>query len=334
MIRKITLLASVRDVPPGSVCIYGTGGRAQALFKALDDRADVTVRFFLDSFNAGELLGKAIRRFPDLSMEQLLEPDHVIVASTYAHAIVPTLFDRGLAQCLIFDDTLEPGQSERLQLELDMRCLRDAHHAATVRPDFNERPHEYAFALKWLARTYPEEILDVGSGETAFPAIFRTCGFKTTAIDFSSLFNTHYPVEFGDITAYASGRSFDAVTCISTLEHVEDHDKAVDNMFALLRPGGVLILTIPYNERTFIKDIGEVPNALAEVKTNHLTRVFSGELVRQWEDRHAWRIVDRMYVSMFTGAHFGLGTALPHPVQVDDPEDADLLLAVFEKQKG
>ena len=39
--------------------------------------------------------------------------------------------------------------------------------------------------------------------------------------------------------------SFDLVTCISVLEHIPDDTKAIESMWAALRPGGRLLLTLP-----------------------------------------------------------------------------------------
>lgn len=47
-----------------------------------------------------------------------------------------------------------------------------------------------------------------------------------------------------DCAAYAPA-SFDLVTCISVLEHIPEDTAAVRSMWALLRPGGKLVLTLP-----------------------------------------------------------------------------------------
>jgi|SRR5580692_2252961 hypothetical protein len=41
-------------------------------------------------------------------------------------------------------------------------------------------------------------------------------------------------------------KNFEAITCISVLEHIEDHARAMQNMVHLLVSGGVLILTTSY----------------------------------------------------------------------------------------
>jgi SAM-dependent methyltransferase len=119
----------------------------------------------------------------------------------------------------------------------------------------NERPIEYSFAFRALNQAQPQRVLDVGTGKTAFPALVRTCGFVVTAADNirdywpRGMFNPHWHVIDDDIlkSDIASG-TFDAVTCISVLEHIIDPVQAIQSMHRLLRPGGTLILTTPFGE--------------------------------------------------------------------------------------
>lgn len=47
-----------------------------------------------------------------------------------------------------------------------------------------------------------------------------------------------------DLTSYEK-ESFDLITCISVLEHIPDDEESIKTMWALLQPGGRLILTLP-----------------------------------------------------------------------------------------
>lgn len=116
----------------------------------------------------------------------------------------------------------------------------------------NERPIEYRCALDCLAAVRPKTVLDVGTGTTARPHLLPTCGFVTTAIDNvrdywdNQMMNRHWTVLDVDTTKLAEFHGpFDAVTCISVMEHIVDHRNAVRNMLRLLAPGGLLIITTP-----------------------------------------------------------------------------------------
>ena len=69
------------------------------------------------------------------------------------------------------------------------------------------------------------------------------CGYVVTATDNvrdywpGACSNRHWTVIDDDITRTRLRSSFDFITCISTLEHIQDPDAAVGYTFALLNPG-------------------------------------------------------------------------------------------------
>jgi len=51
--------------------------------------------------------------------------------------------------------------------------------------------------------------------------------------------------DFAQVDRAFAGRRFDAVMSLNTLEHIFDPIKALDNMLALVRPGGYLLVVAP-----------------------------------------------------------------------------------------
>lgn len=49
----------------------------------------------------------------------------------------------------------------------------------------------------------------------------------------------------GDIVNYDSDHPFDIITCFETIEHVDDYQGAIQNLYRLLKPGGILIISTP-----------------------------------------------------------------------------------------
>lgn len=169
----------------------------------------------------------------------------------------------------------------------------------------NERPIEYRFALDVLGENRPKTILDVGSGTTAWPHLLRNCGFVVTAIDNvrdywpGGMVNRHWAVLDVDILNPGDKLrgGFEAVTCISVIEHIPDHDRAVQNMVQLLAPGGLLIVTTPYSHYNPHPNVYEHPEALYGHDVPYICRSSSQSELGQWlaaglelERRELWRL--------------------------------------------
>lgn len=204
----------------------------------------------------------------------------------------------------------------------------------------NERPIEYGFALRELAEHRPKSVLDVGTGTTAWPHILKNCGFMVTAIDNvadywpEGMVNRHWTVRDVDILdPLELHERFGAVTCISTLEHIEDYMTAVRNMLALLEDGGRLILTCPYNHREFSANVYERPDALYGKEPSFggiICRSFSAKQMEEWlglgatlEKRELWRL--------FSGPVWATGARIPW--EKAESEDAPHQLGCFVLRK-
>ena len=138
-------------------------------------------------------------------------------------------------------------------------CKREFQAQAFSR--YNERPIEFGFVFKILGEIYPRTILDVGTGTTALPQLMRNCGFLVTATDNvhdywpTGMSNRHYHVIDDDITNTRLSETFDLITCVSVLEHIQEPDDAMRNMFSLVKTNGHLIITCPYNEKSYEKNV-------------------------------------------------------------------------------
>jgi SAM-dependent methyltransferase len=132
---------------------------------------------------------------------------------------------------------------------------------------------------KWkIAKHVPSSgrILDIGSGTAPVsPDMARTvvadlsekamknveCGSKVVTSITAMLFEP---------------ATFDIILCSEVLEHVPDDDKAVSELRRVLKPGGVLVATVPYQKRFWAEDDEYVA---------HVRRYDPGELEQKL--RHA-----------------------------------------------
>lgn len=199
-------------------------------------------------------------------------------------------------------------------------CKREFETQVFTR--FNERPIEFGFVFRKLRETYPLKILDIGTGTTALPHLMRNCGFLVTAIDNvrdywpSGMSNRHYHVIDDDIVNSRLKDTFDLITCISVLEHIEQADKAVRNMFSFLNPGGHLLLTFPYSEKGYVKNVYELPGSSYGQKEMYITQSYSRIELERWVRENHGLIIDQEYWQFWEGEYWTVGNPVVPPREV------------------
>ena len=186
----------------------------------------------------------------------------------------------------------------------------------------NERPIEFSFLFRELVELWPIKILDVGTGMTALPHLMRNCGFHVTATDNindywpAGMVNSHYHVINDDITDTKISETFDAITCISVLEHIQAHAQAMRSMYKLLKPGGRLMLTCPYNEKHYVPNVYKLPESSVREEFPFVTQSFSSNEVDSWLSDSPFTLLKQDYWRFFEGEFWTCGGALPKPMQV------------------
>ena len=103
------------------------------------------------------------------------------------------------------------------------------------------------FALgPMIAQSARGIVLDAGAGRLAWRTALKRQATKYLATDYSK---DHPDIDFVcDLTAgipLETG-SIDTVFCCSVLEHVENPFAALDELTRVLRPGGAMILSVPF----------------------------------------------------------------------------------------
>jgi SAM-dependent methyltransferase len=182
----------------------------------------------------------------------------------------------------------------------------------------NERAIEYGFVFEAIRDLAPRTILDVGTGLSALPSLMRTCGPVVTAIDNvrdywpEGMMNRHFFVHDEDATQSISG-SYDLITCISVLEHIQSCDAAIDVMLRALKPGGHLVLSFPYNEGQYVPNIYELPGAGYGQDLPYVAQVYSRAELDRWFC--GARIVKQEYWQVFSGTFWTFGELLRPPVR-------------------
>lgn len=215
------------------------------------------------------------------------------------------------------------------------QCRRDFERQTITR--LNERPVELKFVFSVLAETYPKSVLDVGTGTTALPSLMRCCGYHTTAIDNirdywpAGMINLHYHVIDDDITKTQLKGGYDAITCISVLEHIERYDKAVANMFRLLNENGRLLMTFPYTDKTFVDNVYELPGATLGQNAPYKTHSFCRENLDRWLRENNGILVRQEFWQFWEGDFWSVGNQIIPPRQVSQNELQQLTCLLMQK---
>jgi 2-polyprenyl-3-methyl-5-hydroxy-6-metoxy-1,4-benzoquinol methylase len=219
------------------------------------------------------------------------------------------------------------------------KMTRDDYHHQKA-PHRNERAVEYRFLFDCLVRTGAQTTLDVGTGATAIPHVLRTCGCHVTAIDNivdfwpRGIINRHWHVLDDDVRKPKLTGSFDLVTCISVIEHIDDQVSSMRAMVALLAPHGHLVVTTPYTEQRSISNVYAEPGAAYGREAPYICRSSSRQEVTQWLDATGTEIVLQEYWRIWTGPFWAQGERYLVPEHAAANETHQLTCLLLRRKRA
>jgi len=145
------------------------------------------------------------------------------------------------------------------------------------------------------------------------------------------MFNRHYHVIDDDITDSRLKDRFDLITCISVLEHIEQSDDAVRNMFSLLNQDGHLVMTFPYSEESYVRNVYELPGSSYGQGEPYITQSFSRTDLERWVQNNRGVIVEQEFWQFWEGDHWTVGRQVIPPKKVT-PGDKHQLTCVHMRK--
>jgi SAM-dependent methyltransferase len=167
--------------------------------------------------------------------------------------------------------------------------IKNTYSKLTVNP----RYYENAFAIDNLIALIKKSspILDIGSAESEFPLYVFALGYDITAFD-----QREYPFvksvkgDALELSSLFDPGSFDAITVISTIEHIGigaygDTKKQItynillNNWKKVLKPGGLILLTLPVTSDTKRIEPGQLVENIDSVKK--LIHESDGNIIRE-----------------------------------------------------
>lgn len=105
---------------------------------------------------------------------------------------------------------------------------------------------------------------------------------------------------------------FDAITCTDVLEHVLDVNLCVGKLLNTLKPGGILLVRVPYKEDLSPYTAGDYPYNFAHLRSfdEHglillFTKIFKSAIV-EWSTAGNWPTIDRLEHGHFMPTRFAL----------------------------
>jgi SAM-dependent methyltransferase len=95
-------------------------------------------------------------------------------------------------------------------------------------------------------------MLDVGALNPRYNHLFKA---RVTSVDI--IVNEKLGVSYGDIEKGLTfaDESFDSVICIEVFEYLDDYQKAINEIYRLLKPGGKAFISVPFVYRDHTDNI-------------------------------------------------------------------------------
>jgi len=110
----------------------------------------------------------------------------------------------------------------------------------------------YAAIIEEMTRLKPKTVLEIGPGEGVIKNVMKDFTDKYDTMDVNPKLSPTYRSDVRNFVGEATGK-YDCVIAADILEHIpfEDLETALKNLFAYLRNGGVVLITIPHRSHYF-----------------------------------------------------------------------------------
>ena len=139
---------------------------------------------------------------------------------------------------------------------------KDAHLSDYFEQRDAGTEHSERRVREYISTKIPKKegvILDVGCGKAWVAELYCPVGFEVVSMDISLLntskalklypYTNHHALVADVFSLPFTDNTFDYIIASEIIEHVHDPGAFIKNLFAILKPGGRLIITTPYKEK-------------------------------------------------------------------------------------
>jgi len=158
-----------------------------------------------------------------------------------------------------FSKTLSTLDYEKFDEFIHISNIHDLLNKSKIPMRF-EHPHrkwEYGMALKALRNNNTKTVLDIGGGGSVFAPACSWIDMEVTQVDPGNVGTwiekqskaINKPLNFiqKDFFEYNENKQFDAVTCLSVIEHVPHDREFFSKLLSYVKVGGLLVLTTDFH---------------------------------------------------------------------------------------
>lgn len=185
---------------------------------------------------------------------------HVVYNYTNYYPVNPTareVLDLVLKDVVTYSKTLDVADYNLMSEHIHIQNIKNLIGVGLFANDHPHRMWEYGLVLNALRKVNVVSILDVGGNGSAFAPSAAWLDMDVLQVDPAASGNLvaqqsakiSKPLSYlqKDFLEYDTDRSFDAVVCLSVLEHIPDDVAFFKKLLSFVRVGGLFAITVDFH---------------------------------------------------------------------------------------
>jgi len=171
------------------------------------------------------------------------------------------------------------------------------------------------YILELLKPTTSDVVLDLGCGVGYYCEFLSSFGAKVFGADIDQK-SSYAAQQFCPEVVFSicnatqlsfKENSFSKVICSEVLEHIEDDNKVMKQIYRITKPGGLVLITVPCFEGVFGSFIKDIAHKDTQGFEKHFRKGYSFRSIKDLSERNGFRLIRYAYtLTFFTELFMGL----------------------------